>query len=100
MGVLHGLPMTHKDTHARTTKGSVLFEDHIPDHDDLIVARLRRGLLRNCLCARRCTLSHSAHCLNLTYEESGSSSTGMTCFSALRPKFSRSTPRGSPWDSS
>ncbi|QTG82717.1 amidase [Arthrobacter crystallopoietes] len=42
---LHGLPMTHKDTHRtkgmRTTQGSLIFKDDVPDEDDLIVARLR-----------------------------------------------------------
>lgn len=42
---LHGLPMTHKDTHntrgMRTTQGSVLFRDSVPDADDLIIARLK-----------------------------------------------------------
>lgn len=40
---LHGVPMTHKDTHAtagiRTTSGSPVFAEHIPEHDELIVAR-------------------------------------------------------------
>lgn len=42
---LHGLPMTHKDTHAvagmRSTNGSRVFADHVPAEDDLVVARLR-----------------------------------------------------------
>ena len=42
---LHGLPMTHKDTHAtaglRTTFGSPIFADNVPRHDDLIISRLR-----------------------------------------------------------
>ncbi|MGX5357476.1 amidase [Kocuria sp. KH4] len=42
---LHGVPMTHKDTHAvrgiRTTLGSPVFAEQVPDHDDLIVARFR-----------------------------------------------------------
>ncbi|MFI7583435.1 amidase [Kocuria sp. M1N1S27] len=42
---LHGVPMTHKDTHAvrgvRTTLGSPLYADQVPDHDDLVVARFR-----------------------------------------------------------
>lgn len=45
LSVLHGLPMTHKDTHAtrglRTTQGSPLFRDFVPDADDLIIARLK-----------------------------------------------------------
>lgn len=46
-GPLHGLPMTHKDTHAvawmRTTQGSPLFAEHVPEVDDRIIARLRRS---------------------------------------------------------
>lgn len=42
---LHGVPMTHKDTHAtagiRTTSGSPMLVDHVPDHDDLIIARFK-----------------------------------------------------------
>lgn len=42
---LHGIPMTHKDTHStrglRTTQGSVLFKDVVPDFDDLIIGRLK-----------------------------------------------------------
>lgn len=41
---LHGLPMTHKDTHdvagMRSTQGSPLFAEHVPDIDAPIVARL------------------------------------------------------------
>ncbi|WP_131743001.1 amidase [Actinomadura roseirufa] len=44
-GPLHGLPVAHKDTHAtagiRTTSGSPIFADHVPDTDDLIVERMR-----------------------------------------------------------
>ena len=42
---LHGLPLAVKDLLAtkglRTTYGSPLFADHVPDTDDLIVARMR-----------------------------------------------------------
>ncbi|WP_049579543.1 amidase [Nocardiopsis sp. SBT366] len=42
---LHGLPMTHKDTHAvagmRSTSGSRLLADHVPAEDDAIISRLR-----------------------------------------------------------
>lgn len=42
---LHGIPMTHKDTHntkgLRTTQGSVILKDNVPDFDDLIVQRLK-----------------------------------------------------------
>jgi len=45
VGPLHGLPFAFKDTHAvagwRTTFGSPLFEDFVPDRDELIVERVR-----------------------------------------------------------
>lgn len=45
VGPLHGIPLLHKDTHAtagiRTTQGSRVFADHVPDQDELIVARER-----------------------------------------------------------
>jgi amidase len=45
LGPLHGLPVAHKDLHLtagiRTTQGSVLFRDHVPEQDDLIVERIR-----------------------------------------------------------
>ena len=45
VGPLHGLPFAFKDTHSvagwRTTFGSPLFADHVPDVDDLIVRRIR-----------------------------------------------------------
>src|SRR5689334_2286258 len=44
-GALHGLPFAVKDTHDvagwRTTYGSPLFADHVPDRDELIVERIR-----------------------------------------------------------
>jgi amidase len=47
VGPLHGLPFAFKDTHAvagwRTTYGSPLFRDHVPDRDDLLVERVRRA---------------------------------------------------------
>jgi len=47
VGRLHGLPFAFKDTHAvagwRTTYGSPLFADYVPNHDDLIVERIRRA---------------------------------------------------------
>jgi len=47
VGPLHGLPFAVKDTHDvagwRTTYGSPLFADHVPDTDDLIVERVRRA---------------------------------------------------------
>jgi amidase len=45
VGALHGLPFAFKDTHDvagwRTTYGSPLFADHVPDHDELLVERVR-----------------------------------------------------------
>jgi amidase len=44
-GVLHGLPVLHKDTHEtagiRTTQGSPLLADNVPRRDELVVERLR-----------------------------------------------------------
>ncbi|OYO25031.1 amidase [Enemella dayhoffiae] len=41
---LHGIPMLHKDTHdtagIRTTSGSPLLADNVPDTDDLVIERL------------------------------------------------------------
>lgn len=45
LGVLHGLPVAHKDlvdtAGIRTTRGSLLFKDNIPTTDALIVKRTR-----------------------------------------------------------
>jgi amidase len=45
VGPLHGLPFAFKDTHAvagwRTTYGSPVRADHVPDADELIVERIR-----------------------------------------------------------
>jgi amidase len=47
VGPLHGLPFAFKDTHAvagwRTTYGSPLFAEHVPDTDELLVERVRRA---------------------------------------------------------
>jgi amidase len=47
LGPLHGLPVAHKDLMEtrgiRTTFGSPLFKDYIPNEDDLIVDRMRRA---------------------------------------------------------
>ncbi|HSE07520.1 MAG TPA: amidase [Nocardioidaceae bacterium] len=47
VGPLHGLPFAFKDTHIvkdwRTTFGSPLMADHVPDHDELLVERIRRS---------------------------------------------------------
>lgn len=45
LGVLHGLPIAHKDLFEtagiRTTMGSPVFADYVPESDDLIIARLK-----------------------------------------------------------
>jgi len=45
LGVLHGLPVVHKDLFStagmRTTFGSPIYKDHVPDADELIIQRLR-----------------------------------------------------------
>jgi Asp-tRNA(Asn)/Glu-tRNA(Gln) amidotransferase A subunit family amidase len=45
IGLLHGLPLGVKDLQAtaglRTTWGSLIFEDHVPDEDETTVANLR-----------------------------------------------------------
>jgi amidase len=45
VGPLHGLPMALKDLidteGIRTTYGSALFRDHVPDADDIVAARLK-----------------------------------------------------------
>ncbi len=47
VGPLHGLPFAFKDTHAvagwRTTYGSPLYAEHVPETDELIVERVRRA---------------------------------------------------------
>ena len=46
-GPLHGLPVLHKDltdtAGVRTTYGSPLFKDHIPQHDAIHVERARHA---------------------------------------------------------
>ena len=43
-GLLHGLPVAHKDlvdtAGVRTTYGSPLFAEHVPGRDDLLVSRM------------------------------------------------------------
>jgi len=43
-GLLHGLPVAHKDlvdtAGVRTTYGSPLFAEHVPERDDLLVSRM------------------------------------------------------------
>src|SRR5262245_41031133 len=45
LGVLHGLPVAHKDlvdtAGIRTTRGSLFYRDHVPAEDALIVTRIR-----------------------------------------------------------
>jgi amidase len=47
VGPLHGLPIAHKDLFLtkgiRTTSGSPIYKDFVPDEDALIVERLRRA---------------------------------------------------------
>ena len=47
IGPLHGLPFAFKDTHQvagwRTTYGSPLMADNVPDQDDLVVERIRKA---------------------------------------------------------
>ena len=47
LGVLHGLPVAHKDLFetlgVRTTFGSPLYKDNIPTEDDIVVDRMRRA---------------------------------------------------------
>ena len=47
IGPLHGLPVLHKDLvptrGIRTTFGSTLYSDHVPDFDQLIVERMRNA---------------------------------------------------------
>ncbi len=46
-GLLHGLPVAHKDlvdtAGVRTTYGSPLFADHVPDRDALVVQRMAQA---------------------------------------------------------
>ena len=47
-GLLHGLPIAHKDlidtAGVRTTYGSPLFAEHVPDRDALLVSRMAGAL--------------------------------------------------------
>ncbi|MGO2035574.1 MAG: amidase [Brevibacterium sp.] len=47
IGALHGVPMTHKDTHdtagMRTTWGSPIMAERVPEADALIIARLKQA---------------------------------------------------------
>ena len=50
IGVLHGLPVAHKDlvdtAGIRTTRGSPFYRDHVPSRDALIVTRIRAAGIR------------------------------------------------------
>ncbi|MEV0171995.1 amidase [Streptomyces sp. NPDC050803] len=45
VGPLHGLPVAHKDTHntagIRTTHGSPVLAEYVPEHDDISIERMR-----------------------------------------------------------
>ncbi|MEO8027425.1 MAG: amidase [Bryobacteraceae bacterium] len=47
LGPLHGIPIAHKDLNEtkgiRTTYGSRIFKDNVPDHDALIIERIRHA---------------------------------------------------------
>lgn len=47
LGPLHGVPIAHKDTHdtagIRTTYGSPLLADNVPETDELVIERLREA---------------------------------------------------------
>jgi amidase len=47
VGPLHGLPIAHKDLFVtrgiRTTFGSPIYKDYVPDHDALIIQRLKQA---------------------------------------------------------
>jgi amidase len=47
LGPLHGLPIAHKDNHLtagiRTTFGSPIFADHVPDQNELIIERIHNA---------------------------------------------------------
>ena len=47
LGVLHGLPVAHKDLidtrGIRTTYGSPLYKDHVPSEDSILVERMRHA---------------------------------------------------------
>ena len=47
LGPLHGVPVAVKDliptANIRTTWGSLIFKDHVPDHDAVVVTRLKQA---------------------------------------------------------
>jgi amidase len=71
IGVLHGVPFTVKDltptAAVRTTFGSQIYQDYIPQHDELCVARLRSA--GGILIGKTNTpeFGMGAHCSNTLY---------------------------------
>lgn len=71
LGVLHGVPFTAKDLTAtagvRTTYGSLIYQDHVPQQDELCIARLRAA--GGILIGKTNTpeFGMGAHCTNLLY---------------------------------
>jgi len=61
IGPLHGVPVAIKDLNrvagVRTTFGSPAFADHVPEHDDVVVSRLREA---GAIILERRTLPNSA----------------------------------------
>ena len=49
LGLLHGMPIAVKDNIAtagtRTTSGSLLYQDHVPNNDAEVMRRLRAAIL-------------------------------------------------------
>ena len=47
LGPLHGIPISIKDLEMtrgiRTTVGSLIFKDHVPEHDSIVVERVRKS---------------------------------------------------------
>ena len=47
LGLLHGIPISVKDLYktkgVQTTQGSLIFKNNIPDHDEILVERLRNA---------------------------------------------------------
>ncbi|PPS40970.1 amidase [Chroococcidiopsis sp. TS-821] len=71
LGILHGVPFTAKDltptAGVRTTFGSVIYQDYVPQHDELCVARSRScgGILLGKTNTPEFGLG--AHCTNSLY---------------------------------
>ena len=47
LGILHGIPLSIKDLtetkNIRTTHGSLLYEDYVPNTDDVVVKRIKKA---------------------------------------------------------